>query len=204
MAAPTAPSTRSRSPGCAAGRRALGDVLVLRRRPRRQSGGRRPQPRQHADLHRDDSAGGDPRSRISRDVHPMVAAARQRRARASPRRPRRDLRDGAAGGAATEAFLFAERGKFPPLGVAGGGRRRSTISPTPRAAASTSRRWCPRWSASSSSAASRAAGIAGRRRLRRPPDARARPTSPATSRSATPRARRRARLRVARRRQRSG
>ena len=50
----------------ARGRPALGDVLLLRRRARRQSGERRPQSRQQSDLDGDHSAGGDPASRSIR------------------------------------------------------------------------------------------------------------------------------------------
>ena len=74
-AAPTARSTRCRSPATA-GRAALGDVLLLRRRPWRPSGGRRPQPRQRADLDRDHPAARDPRGGLSGDVHALGAARR--------------------------------------------------------------------------------------------------------------------------------
>ena len=47
-------------------RPALGHVLLLRRRARRQSGGRRAQPRQQSDLDRDHPAGGNPGGRSIR------------------------------------------------------------------------------------------------------------------------------------------
>ncbi len=72
-------------------RLALRDVLVLRRRPRRDAGQRRPEPRQQSDLDGDDSAGRNPGSLLSRDVHAMGAAPRQRRRRPLARRPGRDL-----------------------------------------------------------------------------------------------------------------
>ena len=78
-------------------RPALGDVLLLRRRARRQSGGRRAQPRQQPDLDRDHSAGRNPGVALSGDVHAMGAAAGLRRAGPASRRARRDLRDRGAG-----------------------------------------------------------------------------------------------------------
>ena len=62
---------------------ALGDVLLLRRRARRQPGRRRPQPRQQPDLDRHHPAAGDSRVALSGDVHAMGAAARIRAAPAS-------------------------------------------------------------------------------------------------------------------------
>ena len=53
--------------------------------------------RQRADLHRDHSAAGDPRSRLPGALHRMVAARRFGRRRPAPRRPGRGLRDRAAG-----------------------------------------------------------------------------------------------------------
>ncbi len=76
---------------------ALGDVLLFRRRARRQSGERRAQPRQQPDLDRDHSAGGNPGIAVSRAVHAMGAAARFRWARLASRRARRDLRNRGAG-----------------------------------------------------------------------------------------------------------
>ena len=72
---------------------ALGDVLLLRRRARRQPGRRRPQPRQQPDLDRYHSAVGNPRVALSGDVHPMGAAAGFGRCRRTSRRARRHLRD---------------------------------------------------------------------------------------------------------------
>ena len=83
--------------GLARARPALGDVLLLRRRARRQSGGRRAQPRQQPDLDRDHSAAGNSGVALSGDVHPMGAAAGLRRAGQASRRARRDLRDRGAG-----------------------------------------------------------------------------------------------------------
>ena len=60
--------------GLAQQRHALGHVLLLRRRPRRQSGRRRPQPRQQSDFDRDHSADGNSRIAVSGDVHAMGAA----------------------------------------------------------------------------------------------------------------------------------
>ncbi len=83
--------------GLARARAALGDVLLLRRRARRQSGNRRAQPRQQSDLDRDDSAAGDSGVALSDHVHPMGAAAGFGRAGQASRRARRDLRDRGAG-----------------------------------------------------------------------------------------------------------
>ncbi len=61
--------------------------------------GRRAEPRQRADLDRDDPAAGDPRSRLSGDVPAMGAAAATARGAGTPsRRSGRGLRDRAAGG----------------------------------------------------------------------------------------------------------
>ena len=57
---------RALAGGLARARAALGDVLLLRRRARRQSRDRRAQSRQQPDLDRDHSAAGDPRSRSIR------------------------------------------------------------------------------------------------------------------------------------------
>ena len=66
---------RALARGLARARPALGDVLLLRRRARRQSGRRRAQPRQQPDLDRDHSAAGNSGVALSGDVHPMGAAA---------------------------------------------------------------------------------------------------------------------------------
>ena len=94
----SAPSTRSRWPASASDGAALGHVLLLRRRPRRQSGERRAQPRQQPDLDRDHPAGGDPGSRLSRCMFTQWALRPDSggAGRAS-RRARRDLRDRGAG-----------------------------------------------------------------------------------------------------------
>ena len=78
-------------------RAALGDVLLLRRRPWRAWRRRRPQPRQRADLDGDHPAAGNPRGGLSGALHAMGAAARFRRAGQLSRRARRHLRDRAAG-----------------------------------------------------------------------------------------------------------
>ena len=88
---------RALARGLARARPALGDVLLLRRRARRQSGRRRAQPRQQPDLDRDHSAAGDSEVALSGDVHAMGAAAGQRRPGQASRRARRDLRDRGAG-----------------------------------------------------------------------------------------------------------
>ena len=125
----SAPSTRSRSPASASERPALGDVLLLRRRARRQSGERRPQPRQQSDLDGDHPAGGNPGVALSGDVHAMGVAAGLAAAPAEHRGGLGAIYEIEAldeGGA--DVFLLGERGKFPPFGVDGGGRRRSTAS----------------------------------------------------------------------------
>ena len=58
---------------------------------------RRPQSRQQPDLDRDHSAAGNPGVALSGHVHPMGAAAGQRRTGQASRRARRDLRDRGAG-----------------------------------------------------------------------------------------------------------
>ena len=78
--------------GWRGGRPALGDVLLLRRRARRQSGRRRPQPRQQPDLDRDHPAGW----KSSKSLYPVMFtqwALRpdSRRCRPASRRARRDL-----------------------------------------------------------------------------------------------------------------
>jgi N-methylhydantoinase B len=92
-------------------RPALGDVQLLRRRPRRLFRKRRPEPRQCADLDRDDPAAGDPGSRLSGDVPrngrcaptapgpgPIGAAsARSTRSNCWRNRPRRSCSGSAAG-----------------------------------------------------------------------------------------------------------
>ncbi len=80
---PFAHHQRALARGLARARAALGDVLLLRRRARRQSGGRRAQSRQQPDLDRDHSAAGNPGGALSGDVHPMGAAARLAAGRAS-------------------------------------------------------------------------------------------------------------------------
>jgi N-methylhydantoinase B len=100
-------------------RAALGHVQLLRRRPWRKHRRRRAEPRQRADLHGDDPADGDPRGGLPGDVPAMGAAPRQRRAGAHR---------GGLGAVYeielleenAEAFLFGERGRFPPQGVSGG------------------------------------------------------------------------------------
>src|SRR5262249_29503619 len=72
---------------------ALDHVLLLRRRPRRQSGNRRAQPQQQPDLDRHHSAGRGAGVALSGDVHPVGAAAGLGRSRQASRRARRDLRD---------------------------------------------------------------------------------------------------------------
>ena len=67
----------------ARGRAALGAVPVLRRRPWRQSGRRRAEPRQSADRDRDHPAGRGDGGGLSRALHAMGAARRIRAARAS-------------------------------------------------------------------------------------------------------------------------
>ena len=155
-------------------RAALGHVLVLRRRPWRPSRGRRAQPRQRADLDRDDPADRDPRGSLSGDVHLLGAAPRQRRAGPPPRRPRRDLRDRAARGAGRGLPVRRARQASRRPASSAAAPARSTSSPTSRTTECTTRRWPRRWSASSSARASgcasnrRAAAATARRRARRP------------------------------------
>ena len=83
--------------GWRAQRHALGHVLLLRRRPRRQSRRRRPQPRQQSDLDGDHSADGNSGIALSGRCSRNGRCGRILRARVSSRRPRRDLRDRGAG-----------------------------------------------------------------------------------------------------------
>ncbi len=69
----------------------LGHVQLLRRRSRRQSRERRPQPRQQSDLDGHHAAGRDPRGSISRHVHAVGASPGFRRRGGPSRRPRRHL-----------------------------------------------------------------------------------------------------------------
>ncbi len=120
-----------RSPGR---RLALGDVLVLRRRSRRQSGIGRAQPRQQPDLDGDDPAGGDPRSRLSGHVHAVGSAARLGRRRDASRRIGSRVRDRSAGGRRGRAPRRARQvpalrrcrrrtGRAEPVLLGAGGRR---------------------------------------------------------------------------------
>jgi N-methylhydantoinase B len=108
-------------------RPALGDVQLLRRRPWRVDRERWAEPRQCADFHGDDPADGDPGSGLSGDVPAMGAAPRQRWA---------GMHRGGLGAIYeielleehAEAFLFGERGRFAPQGVAGGSEAAMNVS----------------------------------------------------------------------------
>ena len=142
MAAPIAHDQCAFARRPARQRLALGHVLLLRRRPRRQSGRRRAQPRQQSDLDRDDPAGRDPRSAVSGDVHAMGAApglrpdpaaiaAASARSTKSRRWPK----------AAPRYFCSASVANFRRSASTAASRRRSTaLSIRPRAA-SARRRW---------------------------------------------------------------
>ena len=101
--------------------RKLGDVLLLRRRARRQSRGRWPQSRQQPDLDRDHSAGRDSGSR---SIPSCSRNGRCGRIRGGPGRHRGGL--GAIyeievlAESGADVFLLGERGKYPPFGVNGG------------------------------------------------------------------------------------
>ncbi len=139
-------------------RPALGDVLLLRRRARRQSGGRRAQPRQQPDLDRDHSAAGDSGVALSGDVHAMGAAAGLGRAGQASRRARRDLRDRGAGRRRRRG-VSARRARQVSAARrrTAAGRRRSTASST-RPTAARRRRRSSRRSPTSRSAAARRCG----------------------------------------------
>ena len=175
-------------------RPALGDVLLLRRRARRQSGGRRAQPRQQSDLDRDHSAGGNPGVALSGDVHAMGAAAGFRRAGPASRRARRDLRDRGAGGRRRRGVPARRARQVSAVRrQRRRGRRRSIASSTRPTAARRRRRWSRRSPTSRSAAARRCgwkrrAAAASAIRRRASPSA-----SRATCGSATSRARRRSR-----------
>ena len=102
-------------------RPALGHVLLLRRRPRRQSGERRTQSRQQPDLDRDHSAGRKswkslyPVMFTQWALRPDSGGAGQHRGGLGAIYEIEALADGGA-----DVFLIGERGKFPPFGVNGG------------------------------------------------------------------------------------
>ena len=121
---------------------ALGDVLLLRRRTRRQPGERRPQPRQQPDLDGDHPARRNPRSRLSGHVHAMGAAPRQRGAglHRGGLGAIYEIEALAQGGA--DVFLLGERGKLRARSASlAAAARRSTASAGRRMPASSRRRW---------------------------------------------------------------
>jgi hypothetical protein len=107
--------------GQARQRPALGDVLVLRRRAWRQHPEGDGLNHGNAPI----STATIPPMEILEAAYPVMfrqwALRPTARARRASRRAGRGLRDRGAGGERREAFLFGERGRFAPQGVAGGG-----------------------------------------------------------------------------------
>ena len=168
-------------------RAALGDVLLLRRRARRQSGGRRAQPRQQSDLDRDHPAAGNSRSRSIRSCSPNGRCVPDS---GGPGKHRGGLGaiyeiEALADGGA-EVFLLGERGKYPPPGANGGGpaalNRFVYETDDGESDAAAGLQGHRREDQARPEGAAR---NAGRRRLRRSGDARSRSASRATCGSAT-------------------
>ena len=126
-------------------RPALGHVLLLRRRPRRQSGERRAQPRQQPDLDRDHPAGGNSGVALSGDVHAMGAAAGFRRRRAGiAAGSARSTRSRRWPTAAPTCSCSASAASIRRSASTAAGRRRSTASSTRPTRAKRRRRWSRR------------------------------------------------------------